>query len=100
MHRNIKITGIAAVFAAMVLTASVPLAWAGPGFLPEPPRAPATYQCSPGVARADAEAVLIRGNGHHYSLIEGRKFFRLLTDEQERRAVFCNRVGPTAPVIR
>ena len=95
-----KIQKLAIAAVLLAATAAPAVAAAGPGFAPPTPSAPVAYRCAPDVGRATAEAVLVRGNGHRYQLVEGRKFFRLLTAEQQRRAVWCDAVAAPARVQR
>lgn len=89
------ISGVLAGLATGVILAAAPVSWgAEPGFIPPTPSAPASYSCTPDVERAEAEAVLVRGHGQRYQLVEGRKFFRLLTPAQTQRAVWCNAIVP------
>lgn len=87
-------TALAGLATGVILGAA-PVSWgAEPGFVPPTPAAPATYRCAPDVARGEAEAVLVRGSGQRYQLVEGRRFFRLLTPTQTRRATWCNAIVP------
>jgi len=72
---------------------------ARPGIAPMPPRPHPTYRCEPGIDRAGADAVLIRGRGGAYLLYEGAKQFRRLSPAQLRRATWCDRIGSPGRVV-
>lgn len=91
-----KIIAIAAVVVISVLSAAVPIAWAGSGsFAPEPPRPTPIVRCAAGVE--PVQAVLVR-HGHTYRLYPV-KALGLLTPAERGRAVPCVFVTPVR-VIR
>lgn len=90
-----KIIAIAAIIAVSILSAAVPIAWAGPGFAPEPPRPTPIVRCAAGVE--PVQAVLVR-HGQTYRLYPV-KALGLLTPAERGRAIPCAFVTPVR-VIR